>query len=84
VDIGLSILKEMRAYADGRIEIMAGGGVNAGNIAKIAREAQPDAIHFSGTTKVLLDEDSAFSETILKVDEHRVNRILESVRMTLK
>jgi copper homeostasis protein len=84
VDIGLPILKEMRAYADGRIEIMAGGGVNAGNIAKIAREALPDAIHFSGTSKVLLDEDSAFSETILKVDEHRVNRILESVRMTLK
>jgi copper homeostasis protein len=84
VDIGLPIIKEMLAHANGRIEIMAGGGVNAGNIAKIAREAQPDAIHFSGTSKVLLDEDSAFSETILKVDEHRVNRILESVRMTLK
>jgi copper homeostasis protein len=84
VDIGLPNLKEMMAYAKGRIEIMAGGGVNAGNIAKIAREAQPDAIHFSGTSKVLLDEDSAFSETILKVDEHRVNRILESVRVAMK
>jgi copper homeostasis protein len=84
VDIGLPNLKEMLAYANGRIEIMAGGGVNAGNIAKIAREAQPDAIHFSGTNKVLLDEDSAFSETILKVDEHRVNRILESVRTAAK
>ena len=63
---------------------MAGGGVNAGNIAKIAREAQPDAIHFSGTSKVLLDEDSAFSETVLKVDEHRVVRILESARGVLK
>lgn len=84
VDIGLPNLKEMRQYADGRIEIMAGGGVNAGNIAKIAREAQPDAIHFSGTSKVLLDEDSAFSETVLKVDEHRVVRILESARGVLK
>ena len=84
VDIGLPNLKEMMTYANGRIEIMAGGGVNAGNIAKIAREAQPDAIHFSGTSKVLLDEDSAFSETILKVDEHRVNRILESVRVAMK
>ncbi|MEI8117227.1 MAG: copper homeostasis protein CutC [Flavobacteriia bacterium] len=84
VDIGLPNLKEMQAYAKGRIEIMAGGGVNAGNIVKIAREAQPDAIHFSGTSKVLLDEDSAFSETILKVDEHRVNRILESVRLAVK
>lgn len=84
VDIGLPILSEMKQYANGRIEIMAGGGVNAGNIAKIAREAQPDAIHFSGTSKVLLDEDSAFSETILKVEEHRVQRILESVRVVLK
>jgi copper homeostasis protein CutC len=63
---------------------MAGGGVNAGNIAKIAREAQPDAIHFSGTSKVLLDEDSAFSETILKVEEQRVQRILDAVRGVLK
>ena len=84
VDIGFPNLKEMRQYADSRIEIMAGGGVNAGNIAKIAREAQPDAIHFSGTSKVLLDEDSAFSETILKVEEHRVQRILDAVRGVLK
>jgi hypothetical protein len=52
--------------------------------AKIAREAQPDAIHFSGTSKVLLDEDSAFSETILKVEEQRVQRILDAVRGVLK
>lgn len=84
VDIGLPILSEMRQHASGHIEIMAGGGVNAGNIAKIVREAQPDAIHFSGTSKVLLDEDSAFSETILKVDEQRVIRILESARGILK
>ena len=84
VDIGLPILSEMKQYANGRIEIMAGGGVNAGNIAKIAREAQPDAIHFSGTSKVLLDEDSAFSETILKVEEQRVQRILDAVRGVLK
>jgi hypothetical protein len=29
---------------------------------------------------VLLDEDSAFSETILKVEEQRVQRILDAVR----
>lgn len=84
VDIGLPILKEMKHYANGRIEIMAGGGVNAGNIHKIAAEAQPDAIHFSGTTKVLLDEDSAFSETVLKVEEKRVQRMLDSVHNVLK
>lgn len=82
VDIGLPILKEMKTFSNGRIEIMAGGGVNAGNIQKISSEVQPDAIHFSGTSKVLLDEDSAFSETILKVDERRVRRIIEACKIS--
>jgi copper homeostasis protein len=46
VDLGLSILKEMKAYAGNRIQIMPGGGVNASNIAKIRDQVQPDAIHF--------------------------------------
>ncbi|MEN9700609.1 MAG: hypothetical protein RLZZ301_1807, partial [Bacteroidota bacterium] len=59
------------------IEIMAGGGVNAGNIQKLAKLEALSAIHFSATQKVLLDEDSAFSETILKVDEARLKRMRE-------
>ena len=35
-------------FADKRIEIMAGGGVNASNILKL-KESNPSAIHFSGT-----------------------------------
>jgi copper homeostasis protein len=80
VDSGFIVLKEMVKFAKGRIEIMAGGGVNAANIQKIAKEISPDAIHFSGTTKTLLDEESLFSETILQVDRKKVTRITEMIR----
>jgi copper homeostasis protein len=80
VDIGLSNLKEMVQFADGRIQIMPGGGVNVGNVLKIVNEVNPDAIHFSGTVKVLMDEDSAFSETLLKADSNRISKLVNLVR----
>jgi copper homeostasis protein len=79
VELGMPILAQMSQYANGRIEIMAGGGVNAGNIHKLAQIEQLAAIHFSATQKELLDEESAFSETILKVNENRLKRILASI-----
>jgi copper homeostasis protein len=79
VEIGLPILLQMCEYANGRVEIMAGGGVNAGNIAKLAQIPNIAAVHFSATQKELLDEDSAFSETILKVSETRLKRILSAI-----
>jgi copper homeostasis protein len=79
VEIGLPILLQMCLYANGRIEIMAGGGVNAGYIAKLAQIPNLAAVHFSATQKELLDEDSAFSETILKVSETRLKRILSAI-----
>lgn len=79
VELGMPILIQMCDYANGRIQIMAGGGVNAGNIHKLAQIEQLAAIHFSATQKELLDEDSAFSETILKVNENRLKRILASI-----
>lgn len=80
VDIGLANLIEMKNYAHGRIEVMPGGGVNAGNILKIKRELNPDSIHFSGTIKVLMDEDSAFSETLLKADVNRISKLCDLIR----
>ena len=80
VDIGFSNLIEMINYANGRIEIMPGGGVNAGNIIKIKREIKPTSIHFSGTIKVLIDEESAFSETILKADVNRISKLCDLIR----
>jgi copper homeostasis protein len=76
--IGIPILRQMVNYVSGKLQIMAGGGVNAANIAKIIKEAGCDAIHFSGTSKVQMDEESLFSDPVLKVDPKKVKRILES------
>lgn len=75
-DSGIPILTKMKSAAAGRIEIMCGGGINAENVKRIITEVNPDAIHFSGTVKAIQDEESLFSETILKIDENRVKRIL--------
>lgn len=78
-EIGMPILKRMKSQAGDQIEIMAGGGINAVNVSHIMQEVNPDAIHFSGTVKAILDEESLFSESILQVDEKRVKRILEAI-----
>ena len=52
--------------------------MNAANISKIIKEVNPDAIHFSGTSKFQMDEDSLFSDPILKVERNKVKRILEA------
>lgn len=79
VERGMNNLIEMMNYAEGRIEIMPGGGVNLNNISRIADEVKPDAIHFSGTQKFLLDENSMFSETILKVNKQKVIKLKNAV-----
>ena len=80
VELGLPILTEMMKYANSRIEIMVGGGVNLGNVQRILLDVQPDAIHFSGTSKLILDENSYFSETLLQVDKSKVEKLIHSIR----
>lgn len=80
VEIGLPVLKEMKRYAAGRIEIMAGGGVNLSNVHSLKNDLNPDAIHFSATVKHLLDEESYFSESILRIDPKKAARLLEVLR----
>lgn len=80
VEIGMPVLKGMVEYANARIEIMTGGGVNLNNIVKLKNEVKPDAIHFSGTNKTLIDEGSMFSETILKPNRDKIIRLLNAMR----
>jgi len=80
VEIGMELLKQMANYANDRIEISPGGGVSAANVSRLISYIQPAAVHFSGTIKQILNEDSLFSETVLIVDEKRVVRILESIK----
>ena len=49
---GIPLLKELVELADGRIIIMPGCGVNAGNIRKIAEETGTSEFHFSGRSSV--------------------------------
>ncbi len=81
VEIGMPILQEMIEYSSGRIEIMTGAGVNAANIGRLNTVLAPDAIHFSGTVKFQQDEDSLFSESVLRVDKARVQRILAASKV---
>lgn len=83
VDLGIEILAQMKKYAGENIEIMPGGGVNASNIARIIEEVRPDAIHFSGTSKQVIDENSFFTETILEIDPKKVSRLLERIQGVL-
>ena len=80
IEIGMPVLKSMNDYANGRIEIMPGGGVNLNNILKLKNEVKPSAIHFSGTNKTVVDEGSMFSETILKPNRDKIIRLLGAVR----
>ena len=75
VDSGFNNLKEMVEYANGKIEIMAGGGINPGNISKIIDEVRPDAIHFSGTEWVEIDNNSLYRQKVLKISREKLLKI---------
>jgi len=75
IENGIPILENIMTYVDSRIEIMVGGGVNLANAQKIISQVKPNAIHFSGTVKTLLDADSVFSETILQVDPTKIEKL---------
>ncbi len=79
VMIGMPVLKQMVDFARGKIEIMVGGGINAANVGQILAEVKPDSIHFSGTVKTVVDENSLFTESFLAIDENRVKRILDAI-----
>lgn len=78
VSEGQAALEEMVGYANGRIEIMAGGGVRPGNIQSV-KETGVSAIHFSGTSSQAIDTDSRFSTVISKVDEQLIREMLDAV-----
>jgi copper homeostasis protein len=80
IENGIPNLAEMKKHASGKIEIMAGGGINLANIGPILKNAKPDAIHFSGTAKKSVDPDSLFSENRLVFDSSKASKLLQSCR----
>lgn len=77
---GKDVLKAMKIHAGGRIEIMAGGGVKAGNVKAIRDWAQPDAIHFSGTKLQKSASDSRYAIDLLLPDVGVIGEIVELIR----
>lgn len=80
VELGLQNLIGMVEHANGRIEIMPGGGVSLNNIKSIQALVKPAAIHFSGTEKRIIDQHSMFSEAILGPSKSKIERMLAAVK----
>lgn len=77
---GIPTLAEMVDYAAGRIEIMAGGGINLANIPKVLEKVNPSGIHFSATVKETIDPSSFFSEDRLVFDANKAKKMVELCR----
>lgn len=77
VATGLDRLTEMCAFAAGRIEIMAGGGISNALIAPIIKTGV-NAIHFSGTSATIIDKESLFSTTLLLPNEEKTRAIVQA------
>ena len=83
---GISLLKELKNFSEGKIEIMPGGGINVENAAKF-KEADFKSIHFSATTKkqilakkpkVPMHSDAFFEEGIVATsNQETIQKIIE-------
>lgn len=80
VDVGLAGLKSLVKQAAGRIQIMCGGGVHAGNVGRIVQELKPDAVHFSGTQLTQLGKGSLFEADVLLPNEAKIKAILDEIK----
>lgn len=76
---GIEHLKELVAYANGRIEIMAGGGMQEELIPALMASGI-DAIHFSGTSAVKVETGTAFEESLLLPDENKLSKLLAAIQ----
>ena len=77
---GIEMLKAFNSYADGRIQILPGGGVGVNNIQSILNGLQPDEIHFSGTKKEVKDNSEYFASDVLGVDSQKLHNLVELIK----
>ena len=71
---GIDILSDMVKQADGRIDIMAGAGVNATNAKMIQNTTQVPALHLSGksTRPSLMENNSSAQMGNSDIDDYQV------------
>jgi copper homeostasis protein len=78
VDAGIPNYAKIKEVFRDKIELMTGGGVNPKNIFSIIQNIQPDAIHFSATSYIDL-ENSKFATTRMKIDEKKLVSMLQAI-----
>ncbi|MFT4602574.1 MAG: copper homeostasis protein [Arenicella sp.] len=71
---GIDRLAEMKEHAAGRIQIMAGAGVNANNALKLAK-AKVDALHFTARTTNSKKDNFGFGSSI-QIDSQKIEDVL--------
>lgn len=85
---GMEVLAKMNEAAAGRIAIMPGGGVNAGNIKEILAVTGVGEIHFSGSETVQSDmiyrEGVSFTPEALGGDFTRSESSIEKILCTIQ
>ncbi len=79
VDQGFDNYKQIKEVFGNDLELMIGGGVNQGNIARLAKEIQPDAIHFSAAAAGAV-ENSSFSINRLQISEKKLTEMLAALK----
>lgn len=85
---GMETLAQMNAAAAGRIIIMPGGGINAGNIRKILEGTGTHEIHFSGSetiqSEMVYREGVSFTPDSLGGDFTRTESSTEKIRQMIQ
>lgn len=76
---GIETLKAIRRQTNNRLELMIGGGVNAGNIAQLKESVQPEAIHFSATEHKKSGEKTFFQSTLLEISKEKLHSIFNQI-----
>lgn len=74
---GLFLLKELNKISNGRIIILAGGGISAKNVLNF-KEAGFHEIHASASSK-LESDNSLFSEPLTYSDPKKIKAILDAI-----
>ncbi len=74
---GLDLIRLLVEQAAGRIIVMPGSGINAGNISKIAKQSGAVEFHFSGRTSVdggMIYRNPNMPEySMVRIDEYKVD-----------
>jgi copper homeostasis protein len=79
VDLGLENFKRIQEVFGNDLEMMTGGGVNQGNIGRLAHEINPSAIHFSAAAKGTKD-NSSFAINRLEINEQKLVEMLSALK----